>query len=531
MKKLLSALLSFTTLFTFTIADLPQDYADVPDNSSASEFVPILMDGDYVVPFSTDYPVPEVFLDFDQGGGNYLIPIDISDYSLSNTIKASYFVDYLNRVYSDECAFIIYFTDSSNTSFSLFIYDKSCTSINYLSRSHLVNSSQVSCKEYCLVSDDVIAPAKFSFDSSTSSFILTGLNAPAKTSGYSLYCYTTATCSSSSPLYNGRQGQLNRRFFFSDSTIAPSALKLFDASSVRFYDVNSSDSSLYTLTINYLYSEDNPAADPVVKELSPGDEYNISSPEIEGYSPSIPIVTGIMPEEDLTIDVYYTKGFYPLTVKYQYQDGSQAADDVTLQYPFGFIYDIPSPKIEGYFPDKPSVTGTMPNGAWSEVVTYNPNLYDLRIDYRHQDGTQAAETHLEQLVLGAAYSITSPTLPGYKPDQEVINGTMPAKDVYFTVTYKPDPGGGSTGGGSSGDGDNEGDGDDDGDDDSGGTGSGGGWTGNDPFIPNQPPFSGYDPFDMSGGFPGWSGYDPFSDPFHWGLPSYTYDPFVMPGGE
>lgn len=321
--------------------------------------------------------------------------------------------------------------------------------------------------------------------------------------------------------------------FVSDISLVK--FKSEDTGEIFDFPSSSSFSFKYTLTVNYLYSENNPAAEPVTQELAAGEEYSIQSPEIEGYTPSIPLVTGTMPDEDLTIDVYYSKAFYPLTVKYQYQDGRKAAEDVTFQYPMGFAYDIQSPEIEGYIPDKQTVSGIMPGKALEEVVTYSPISYTLSISYQYEDGTQAAEAHREQLTKGAAYSVTSPTITGYKPDREVISGTMSAKDTYFTVVYKPDPGGGTTGGGSGGgdhegDGDEDGDGDDDDDDsggNSGGTGSGGGWTGNDPFIPSQPPFSGYDPFDMSGGLPGWSGYDPF---VIWGLPPYTYDPFVKPGG-
>ena len=72
----------------------------------------------------------------------------------------------------------------------------------------------------------------------------------------------------------------------------------------------------HTLTINYLYADDNPAADPVTQTIAAGETYSVPSMEIEGYTPSIPVVSGIMPEEDLTVNVYYSKAFYDLKVKY-----------------------------------------------------------------------------------------------------------------------------------------------------------------------------------------------------------------------
>ena len=270
-----------------------------------------------------------------------------------------------------------------------------------------------------------------------------------------------------------------------------------------------------TITVNYLYSENNPAADSVTQTLAAGEEYSIPSPEIAGYTPSIRVVTGTMPDEDLTVNVYYSKSFYLLTVKYQYPDGSQAAEDVVLQYPSGFVYDVPSPAIAGYRPDKQTVTGTMPGSAREEVVTYTPMQYDLTIYYRYADGSQAAGTHQEQLQAGASYSVTSPAITGYQPDQTVISGSMPAKDTSFTVIYTPDSGGGGVDPG--GDGEDPGG----GGEDPGGSGSGG----DDPFdIPSQPPFSGYDPFIIPG-LPSWSGYDPFRIR---SLPPYSYNPFVIP---
>lgn len=432
-------------------------------------------------------------LQFDTGNNNYIVPV-----SSSNSRYLSEFFDYYNHSY-----YIRVVTFSSSEDFSVDFVPSSIAS--YSSTGGCFNTSGNSIRVYYLRYNSL--------------------------GYYDIYSYNTGAFSILAPGNNKKASYVSNY-----SSNLGNNVSILDVNSFSFVDFASyvpPKSSTYTLTVNYLYSEDNPAADPVTQELSFGEEYSIPSPEIEGYTPSIPLVTGTMPDEDLTIDVYYTKAFYPLTVKYQYQNGSKAAEDVTFQYPMGFSYDIPSPEIEGYTADKPTVTGTMPGRALEEVVTYSPIPYTLSIFYQFEDGTQAAETHREQLTVGAAYLVTSPTITGYKSDSEMISGTMPAKDIYFTVVYKPDLGGGSSSGGSSGGGDNEGDGDNgDGDDDnkgggdSGGGSSDGGWTGNDPFIPSQPPFSGYDPFDMSGGLPDW-----LYCPFHIReLPSYTYDPFAMPGG-
>lgn len=346
-------------------------------------------------------------------------------------------------------------------------------------------------------------------------------------------------------------------------------------------DVVYSDTPLsHSLTINYLYSDNSPAAESVTQTIAAGAEYSIQSPEITGYTPSIQVVSGTMPEEDLTVNVYYAKAFYDLTVKYQHQDGTEAAPEIAFQYPAGFVYDvlspaipgyrpdklsvsgempgealteivtytpvypltisyqypdgspaaeayqaelargdaysIPSPTVSGHQPDKPSVFGEMPGEAVTETVTYSPIPYTLTVNYRFADGTAAAETHRQQLYKGDSYSVPSPEIPGYHPNQSAVTGVMPAEDVIATVTYREDSGG-SGGTGPAGPGEGGEPGGDGGD-------SGGGSSGDDPFIPVLPPSSGNDPFIVPQP-PPYSGPDPFLVPEP---PPYSeHDPFIV----
>lgn len=273
----------------------------------------------------------------------------------------------------------------------------------------------------------------------------------------------------------------------------------------------------HTLTVNYLYTEDTPASDSFTQSLASGAEYSIPSPEIEGYTPDTPLVSGTMPDEDLTINVFYSRAFYPLTIKYQYVDGRKASEDISFQYPLGFVYDVPSPEIEGYQPDKPTIAGEMPGEALEAVVTYTAIPYTLTVNYQYVGGGQAAPSYQEQLIIGTNYYVTSPVIEGYHPNQSAVSGVMPASDVVSTVTYREDSGGssgpdpvGPGEGGESGDGD---------------SGEGGSGSGYDPFIPSLPPFSGKDPFVVPD-MPEYSGYDPFKIV---GPPAYSgYDPFIVP---
>ena len=71
------------------------------------------------------------------------------------------------------------------------------------------------------------------------------------------------------------------------------------------------------------------------------------------------------------------------------------------------------------------------------IVTaqYTINSYTLTINYVKAEGGTAASTYTQTYTYGASYSVTSPTVEGYTPDQAVVTGTMGAGNVTITVTY------------------------------------------------------------------------------------------------
>ena len=68
-------------------------------------------------------------------------------------------------------------------------------------------------------------------------------------------------------------------------------------------------------------------------------------------------------------------------------------------------------------------------------VYYVKNVFTLTIQYRYEDGSTAAADHVESLMQGTEYSVTSREIPGYTVNKETVSGSMPAKDVTETVTY------------------------------------------------------------------------------------------------
>ncbi len=74
-------------------------------------------------------------------------------------------------------------------------------------------------------------------------------------------------------------------------------------------------------------------------------------------------------------------------------------------------------------------------GARTLVANFSLNSYTLTINYKYDNGTQAAPTHTESVNYNAAYNVTSPVINGYTADQLVVSGTMGADDVTVNVIY------------------------------------------------------------------------------------------------
>ena len=75
------------------------------------------------------------------------------------------------------------------------------------------------------------------------------------------------------------------------------------------------------------------------------------------------------------------------------------------------------------------------DGSLVLKLYFKLNQFQLTINYVYEDGTTAATSHSETLTVGKDYSVTSPTIDGYKADKTVVEGTMPAENVTVTVTY------------------------------------------------------------------------------------------------
>ena len=87
--------------------------------------------------------------------------------------------------------------------------------------------------------------------------------------------------------------------------------------------------------------------------------------------------------------------------------------------------------------DSPEIPAPPPE--IEEIIEELQTVYRLTIYYIYEDGSTAAATYTEQLNAGDTYSVSSPSIPGYTPSVYVVSGTMPARDIEYTVIYVPIP--------------------------------------------------------------------------------------------
>ena len=135
-----------------------------------------------------------------------------------------------------------------------------------------------------------------------------------------------------------------------------------------------------------------------------------------------------------------TPAKHTLTIQYQYEDGSQAAEPAIRSLAAGDSYEVVSPVLSGYAADKPTVSGTMPDNDLTITVTYTaipptPAEHTLTIQYQYEDGSQAAEPAIRSLAAGDSYEVVSPVLSDYTADKPTVSGTMPDSDLTITVIY------------------------------------------------------------------------------------------------
>lgn len=228
---------------------------------------------------------------------------------------------------------------------------------------------------------DITAPS-----GSTSGFNLVTplVMAPAGNSGDTLYFrYFTETSEYS--------GTLNSQINFY-TTLNGMAGVTYDYDKVNYTSNKVDASNDHIVTINYLYQDGSEAAPKFNQTYHKGDTYEVTSPEIKGHTADTHVINGVIADSDLEYTVYY-------------------------------IADIISE------PETP------------ETPKPEPIKYTVTVKYIYEDGTPAAESITKELEAGDEYTVNSPIISEYTPNQEQVSGTIDSQNIEHIVTYVriPDP--------------------------------------------------------------------------------------------
>lgn len=145
----------------------------------------------------------------------------------------------------------------------------------------------------------------------------------------------------------------------------------------------------YKLIIYYQKSEWWTASTAKTLYITGWYEYSVVSPTVTNYTPNLTTVSWIMPYEDKTVTVIYTKN-----------------------ESWGWWWGV--------------------WGWW----TVSSNTYTLTIYYKYSDWWNASSTHTESVKAWNSYSVSSPYISNYTPNYTVVEWTMPSynKTVYVYYT-------------------------------------------------------------------------------------------------
>lgn len=125
----------------------------------------------------------------------------------------------------------------------------------------------------------------------------------------------------------------------------------------------------YHISVHYQFANGTEAAPTHVEDAVYGSSFNVASPTILGYVTDYPWVSGVMGMHDLEYTVTYNNTF-KVTIVYVYTDGSVAADPYTATVTYGSSFDVSSPTLAGYTPDRATISGMMGGSNLDYKVTY-----------------------------------------------------------------------------------------------------------------------------------------------------------------
>ena len=161
----------------------------------------------------------------------------------------------------------------------------------------------------------------------------------------------------------------------------------------------------YTLTINYLYENGSTAAPSYTARVNYGDTYSVTSPNVQGHSPSRQTVSGTMGATNMSVDVVYSANTY--TVTFKDWNGTVLK---TQQVQYGGAATAPAnPTRTGY-----TFTGwdkAFTNVTANLVVTAQYSINTYTVTFKDWNGTVLKTQQVQYG--GAATAPANPTRTGY----------------------------------------------------------------------------------------------------------------------
>ena len=161
----------------------------------------------------------------------------------------------------------------------------------------------------------------------------------------------------------------------------------------------------YTLTINYLYENGSTAAPSYTARVNYGDTYSVTSPNVQGHSPSRQTVSGTMGATNMSVDVVYSANTY--TVTFKDWNGTVLK---TQQVQYGGAATAPAnPTRAGY-----TFTGwdkAFTNVTANLVVTAQYSINTYTVTFKDWNGTVLKTQQVQYG--GAATAPANPTRTGY----------------------------------------------------------------------------------------------------------------------
>ncbi len=137
---------------------------------------------------------------------------------------------------------------------------------------------------------------------------------------------------------------------------------------------------------------------------------------------------------DTTLEASFKSLSFLITVHYVNDLGDTVHPSASASFDVGNSYFFDSPTVAGH-EDADDISGIMPAQNLVFTVTYTRSSYTVTVHYETPSGAQKLESYRASVLHGDSYSVTSPSLNGYRPNLAVVEGVVNAAHVEITVTY------------------------------------------------------------------------------------------------